>query len=80
MNEIFLLSTTPCMADCIERFATSYDELQRIAVNYVCQKGACHENLEIVHAPCRKMITVIEDGMFETEFHIIELKKVEPSA
>lgn len=77
MNEIFLLSTTPMMGDCIERFATSYDELRKIAVDHVCQEhGACHEDLEIRHTPARMMITVIRDGMFETEFHIIKLGRV----
>ncbi len=75
MNEIFLLSTTPMLGDCIEKFATSYEELRKIAVNHVCQEdGACHENLEVRHAPTRMMITVI-NGMFETEFHIIKLER-----
>lgn len=76
MNDIFLLSTSPMMGDCIEKFATSYDELRKIAVNYVCQDGACSKNLEVRHAPTRMMITVIEDGMFVHLFHIIRLEKI----
>ena len=77
MNEIFMLSTTPMMADCIERIATSYEELRQIAIDHVChENGTYPEDLEVRHAPTRMMITVIEDGMFETEFHIIKLERV----
>ena len=77
MDKIYLLSTTPVMDDCIDRFATCYEELRKIAVNYVCQEeGACHEDLEVRHLPCRHMLLVLRDGMFETEFHIITLEKV----
>jgi len=63
------------LGDCIERFATSYDELRKIAVNYVCQKeGAYHEDLEVRHAP--KMVIVTKDRTFMTEFHIIKLERI----
>ena len=76
MNEIFLLSTTPMLADCIEKFATSYDELRKIAVNHICQGNYPEEDLEVIHSPTRMMISVIEDRIFETEFHIIKLERV----
>lgn len=77
MNEIFLLSTSPTLGDCIERFATSYDELRKIAIDHVCQEeGVSPKDLEVRHAPTRMVITVIEGGLVETEFHIIKLEKI----